>query len=71
VKNIAHGSTDKQSVELCDSVGKMLVTELDSAAVKGKVEKLVADYVKKNKIDVNAASLNDKLEWHVKVSIKK
>jgi len=67
----AHGLTDKQSVELCDSVGKMLVMELESETVKGKVKKLVADYVKKNKIDVNPTGLNDKLEWHVQVRLKK
>jgi len=63
--------TEKQSVELYDSLGKMLVTELESETVKNKVKKLVADYVKKNKIDVNPAGLSDKLQWSVKVSLKK
>jgi hypothetical protein len=68
---MTHGLTDKQSVELCDNVGKMLAIELDSDAVKNKVKKLVFDYVKKNKIDVDAAGLNDKLEWRVQVRIRK
>jgi len=68
---MTHGLTDKQSVELCDNVGKMLAIELDSETVKSKVKKLVSDYVKKNKIDVNPAGLNDKLEWRVQVRIKK
>jgi len=67
----AHGLTDKQTVELCDSVGKMLAMELESETVKGKVKELVSDYVKKNKIDINPAGLNDKLDWRVQVRIKK
>jgi hypothetical protein len=37
------GLTDKQSVELGDNVGKMLVMELESETVKNKVKKLVSD----------------------------
>lgn len=62
---------DKQSVELCDALGKMLVTELDTTAVKTKVEKLVTDYVKKNKIDADPKNLFNKLHWHVQVLLKK
>jgi len=68
---MARGLTDKQSTELCDNVGKMLVMELEAEAVKSKVRKLVSDYVKKNKLDVNAAGLSDKLHWHVQVLLKK
>ena len=68
---MTHGLTDKQSVELSDNVGKMLVNELESATVKNKVKKLVSDYVKKNKIDANLTFLNDKLEWRVQVRFKK
>jgi len=67
----AKGLTDKQSVELCDNVGKMLVMELESKTVKNKVKKLVSDYVKKNKIDVNPTVVSDKLHWHVQVLLKK
>lgn len=62
---------DKQITELCDSVGKMLVMELDSETVKSKVKKLVSDYVKKNKIDMSSAAVADKLHWHVQVQFKK
>jgi hypothetical protein len=65
----AKGLTDKQTVELCDNVGKMLALELASEAVKTKVKKLVADYVKKNKIA--APGLPEKLQWSVKVQLKK
>lgn len=67
----ARGLTDKQSVELCNNVGKMLVMELEAETVKNKVKKLVSDYVKKNKIDVDTSGLSDKLEWHVQVLLKK
>jgi len=67
----AHGLTDKQSVELCNNVGKLLVMELESETVKNKVKKLVSDYVKKNKIDINPTGLFDKLHWHVQVMLKK
>jgi len=67
----AQGLTDKQSVELCNDVGKLLVMELESETVKSKVKKLVADYVKKNKINVNPAGVSDKLHWHVEVLLKK
>lgn len=63
--------TDKQSVELCDTVGKMLAIELESETVKNKVKKLVSDYIKKNKIDIEAKKLLDKLHWHVQVLLKK
>jgi hypothetical protein len=65
------GLNDKQSVELCDNVGKMLVTELEAPAVRTKVEKLVSDYVKKNKVEADARSLSGKLHWHVQVLLKK
>ncbi len=67
----AAGLTEKQSIELCDSVGKMLVTELEADVVKNKVKKLVSDYVKKNKIDDDPADLSSKLTYSVKVSLKK
>jgi len=67
----AQGLTDKQSVELCNNVGKLLVMELESETVKNKVKKLVSDYVKKNKIKVDPAGLSDKLHWHVEVLLKK
>ncbi len=65
------GLNEKQSIELCDNVGKMLVTELETDAVKNKEKKLVSDYVKKNKIDEDPAALSNKLNYSVKVSLKK
>lgn len=63
--------SDKQSTELCDDVGKLLVMELESETVKNKVKKTVSDYVKKNKIDANPTDLSNKLQWHIQVLLKK
>ena len=60
----------KQGDEITDAVGKMLVMELESESVKKKVDKLVSDYVKKNKIDAKPEALSKKLQWSVKVSLK-
>ena len=63
--------TEKQSIELCDNVGKMLLTELEADAAKNKVKKLVSEYIKKNKIDEDPADISNKLNYSVKVSLKK
>lgn len=71
VEKMVHGLTEKQGTELCETIGKMLVMELESDAVKAKVKKMVADYVKKNKINANPTVLSDKAEWRVQVRLKK
>ena len=58
---------EKQSVELCDSVGRMLALELNTEAVRLKVRRLVADYLNKRDISDNPERLLQKLEWAVKV----
>jgi L-rhamnose isomerase len=60
---------EKQIVELCDNVGKMLAVELNSEAVRMKVKRLVADYVNKRDIAADPERLLRKLEWSVKVRI--
>jgi hypothetical protein len=62
--------SEKQSVELCDSVGKMLAAELNTASVHLKVRRIVADYVNKRDIEDDPERLMKKLEWSVKVKIK-
>jgi hypothetical protein len=71
VKKMAHGLTEKQGTELCETIGKMLVLELESEVVKAKVKKMITEYVKKNKINANPAVLSDKAEWRVQVRLKK
>ena len=61
--------TKKQANELCETVGQMLVTELGSATVKIKADKLIADYVKNNKLDASPDELSKKLRWSVKVTL--
>jgi hypothetical protein len=61
----------KQSVELCDNIGKMLAMELDSAAVQNKVKRAIADYVKANMLADNAEDIMRKMSWSVKVELKK
>ena len=60
----------KQSVELCDNIGKMLAAELDSAAIQSKVKRAIADYVKANKLEDKPEDLMNKISWSVKVELK-
>ena len=62
--------SEKQSVELCDSIGKMLATELNTQSVRVKVRRIVADYVNKRDIEDDPERLMKKLEWSVKVKLK-
>ena len=63
--------SDKQSNEICENVGQTLIEELDTDAVWSKVEQTVAEYLKNNNINQDASELADKLEWSVKVKLKK
>ncbi len=63
--------TDKQGMEICENVGQMLVDELDTEDVWGKVQDMLTDYLKNNNINEDAADLTQKLEWSVKVKLKK
>ncbi len=62
---------DKQGMEICENVGRMLVDELDTEDVWGRVEQMLSDYLKNNKINEDATDLTQKLEWSVKVRLKK
>jgi len=61
--------TKQQSTELLDDIGKMATAELDAEAFKKKVNNLVSDYVKKNKIDEDPKTLANKVRLSVKVSL--
>jgi hypothetical protein len=72
VKNVETMSVnDKQAMEICENVGRTLVDQLDSDTVWDKVEQSLQDYLKTNNIDQNAADVTDRLEWSVKVRLKK
>jgi len=58
-------------MEICENVGRTLVDQLDNDMVWDKVEQSLADYLKTNNIGQNAADVTDKLEWSVKVRLRK
>jgi len=62
---------DKQGTEICENVGRTLVEELDNEETWNKVQDALEDYLKSNNIDQDAADLIDKLEWSVRVTLKK
>ena len=62
---------DRQIREISDEIGKMLTISLDTETVRNKVNRLIADYLKKNNIDENRANIAKKISWSVKVSMKK
>ncbi len=62
---------DKQAMEICEKVGRILVSELDTKEVWTKVEQGLLEYLKSNNINKDATVLTDKLEWAVKVKLRK
>lgn len=62
---------DRQGTEVCENVSRTLVDELDNENVWSKVEDALSDYLKSNNINENASDLIDKLEWSVRVTLKK
>jgi hypothetical protein len=62
---------DKQAMEICENVGRTLVDQLDTEDVWDKVEQTLSEYLKSNNINENATDLTDKLEWSVKVKLRK
>jgi hypothetical protein len=69
VKPVKSSLTRKQANQLCKTVGQMLVAELATTNVKGKADKLVAEYVKANKLDADPQELSRSLRWSVKVTL--
>jgi hypothetical protein len=62
---------EKQSVELCDNIGRMLALELNSQVIMSKVKRLVVDYMNKRDIADDPERLLKKLEWTVRVRIER
>jgi hypothetical protein len=58
-------------MESCETVGRMLVDELDNEDTWNRGESMLSDYLKSNNIQQDASELTDKLEWSVKVRLKK
>jgi hypothetical protein len=62
---------DRQGTEICENVSRTLVDELDDEQVWSKVQESLSDYLKNNNIKEDASDLIDKLEWSVRVTLKK
>ncbi|MGA3289223.1 MAG: hypothetical protein ABSD42_03160 [Candidatus Bathyarchaeia archaeon] len=58
-------------MEICEKRRQILVEELDSEDVWNRVEQMLADYLKNNKINMDDSDLTDKLEWLVTAKLKK
>lgn len=61
----------KHTRELTDEIGKFLLAQLQTQAIRDNVCTLVCDYLKKNKIDADPSDLFKTIEWRVKVLLKK
>jgi hypothetical protein len=62
--------SDKQVMEICENVSRLLVEELDTEDTRKRVKQILTTYLKENKINEDAANLVDNFEWSVKVSLK-
>ncbi len=62
---------DRQSRELVDEIGKLLAVQLDSEQIKNKVNRIIADYCKRNNINGEVMDISKNISWSVKVSLKK
>ncbi len=60
----------RQSRELSDEIGKLLAVQLDSETIRNKVNRMVADYVKRNNITDDASDIANRVSWSVKVTMK-
>ncbi len=58
-------------MEICENVGRVLIEKLDSDEVWSKVEEILADYLKNNDINAEPTDLTSRLEWSVRVKLKK
>ncbi len=63
--------SDKQGMEICENVSRLLVEELDTEDTWNRVEEMLATYLKENNLNEDASNLTDNLEWSVKVKLKK
>ncbi len=62
---------DRQSLEICDEIGKMLATQLDSDSIRNKVNRIASDYIKRKNLEADATEIAKNISWSVKVSLKR
>ncbi|MGD6932704.1 MAG: hypothetical protein ACQCN5_00670 [Candidatus Bathyarchaeia archaeon] len=63
--------TDRQATDICENVGQTLIGQLDNQNVWNNVEAELADFLKSKNINLNASDLIDRLDWSVRVTLKK
>jgi len=62
---------DQQGEEICEKVSQWLIDEIDNEKVWNKVEMALENYIKNNNINQDASEIIDKLDWSVRVTLKK
>jgi hypothetical protein len=62
---------DQQGEEICEKVSQWLIDEMDNEKIWNKVEMALENYLKNNKINQDASEIIEKLNWSVKVTLKK
>lgn len=62
---------DQQGEEICEKVGQWLIDELDNEKIWNKLEIALENYLKNNNINQIASEIIDKLDWSVRVTLKK
>jgi len=62
---------DQQGEEICEKVSQWLIDQIDNEQVWNKVEMALENYLKNNNINQDASEIIDKLDWSVRVKLKK
>jgi hypothetical protein len=62
---------EQQATKICENVGRLVVDEIETQDIYNKIVQMIENYLKINNIDQDAADLADKIEWSVKVKLKK
>jgi hypothetical protein len=63
--------SEQQATDICGNVGRLVVDEIETQDIQNKIIQMLENYLKINNIDQEAADLADKIEWSVKVKLKK
>jgi hypothetical protein len=63
--------SEQQATEICENVGRLVVDEIETQDIQNKIMQMLENYLKINHIDQDAADLADRIEWSVKVKLKK
>jgi hypothetical protein len=63
--------SEQQATDICENVGRLVVDEIETQDIQNKIMQMLKNYLKINNIDQDAADLADKIEWSVKVKLKK